>query len=106
MNEINDLSRSKTLNSMPIDRKLSARDVISEVHGLLQRVDTGRNSCFDPIAQRELMKSIARRVSVAAMLALIEAWLDVATEESRSSPRVPHRLKVNSEKLFRTNALP
>ena len=106
MNEINDLSRSNTLNSMPIDRKLSAHDLISEVHGLLQRVDTGRDSCYDTIAQHELMKSIARRVNAAAMLSLIEAWLDVATEESRSSPRVPHRRKLNSEKLFRSYALP
>ena len=106
MNEINDLSRANTLNSMPIDRKLSAHDVMSEVHGLLQRVDTAGDSHFDTIAQRELMKSIARGVSAGAMLALIEAWLDVATEESRSSPRVPHRPKLNSEKFFRTHALP
>ena len=59
------------------------QDVIREVHRLLRRVNTGSESYFDTFAHRELIKSVARHVSDAAMLALIEAWLDVATEGSR-----------------------
>src|SRR5271170_3325774 len=57
--------------------KLRAHDLISEVHRLLPRIDADLGSYFDTIAQRELMKSIAWRVDDAAMLALIEAWLEI-----------------------------
>jgi hypothetical protein len=67
--------------------KLSAPDVIRQAHRLLQRVDAGLDSYFDSKAHREMLKSIARRVSDVAMVALIEAWLDVATEESRQQLR-------------------
>jgi len=67
--------------------KLSAHDVIRQVHRLLQRVDPGLDSYFDTTAHREMIKSIARRVNDAAMLALIEAWLHIATEESRQQLR-------------------
>jgi len=63
--------------------KLSVQDVIREVQRLLRRVNAGSESYFNTIAHRELVKSVARHVSDAAMLALIEAWLDVATEGSR-----------------------
>ena len=54
------------------------------MHGLLQRVDANLGSYFDTVAHRELMKSIAWRVSDTAMLALIEAWLGIAIEQSDS----------------------
>lgn len=60
--------------------KLSAHAAIRRIRGLLQRVET--DSSVDTVAHRELMKSIAWRVNEAAMLALIEAWLDVATEKA------------------------
>lgn len=73
----------KSLEEQHADRpKLRAQDLISEVHRLLQRVDADLGGYFDTIAQRELMKSIARRVNDAAMLALIEAWLEIAIEAS------------------------
>lgn len=64
----------------------SAHDAINEVHGLLNRgyrevVDADLSSYFDTIPHQELMKSIARRVSDGAMLALIKSWLDMVVEE-------------------------
>ena len=44
---------------------------------------------FDTIAQRQLMKSIALRVNDAAMLALIEAWLEIAIEASDGNGKKP-----------------
>jgi len=66
--------------------KRSAHDAIREVHGLLNRgytevVDADLSSYFDTIPHHELMKSVARRVSDAAMLALIKGWLEMAVEE-------------------------
>ena len=58
-------------------------------HGLLQRVDAGPGNYFDTIAQRQLMKSIALRVNDAAMLALIEAWLEIAIEASDGNGKKP-----------------
>jgi hypothetical protein len=69
--------------------KLRAHDLISEAHGLLQRVDAGPGNYFDTIAQRQLMKSIALRVNDAAMLALIEAWLEIAIEASDGNGKKP-----------------
>jgi len=62
--------------------KLTAHDAIRRIRGLLQRVDTDLSSCIDTIPNRELMKSIAWRVSDAAMMALIEAWLEIAIEKA------------------------
>jgi RNA-directed DNA polymerase len=64
----------------------SAHDAVREVHKLLNRgytevVDADLSSYFDTIPQHELMKSIARRVSDASMLALIKSWLEMAVEE-------------------------
>ena len=64
----------------------SAHDAVREVHGLLNRgytevVDADLSSYFDTIAHHELMKSVARRVSDGAMLALIKSWLEMAVEE-------------------------
>ena len=59
----------------------SAHDAVREVHGLLNRgytevVDADLSSYFDTIPHHELMKSVARRVSDGAMLALIKSWLE------------------------------
>jgi len=62
--------------------KLTAHDAIRRIRGLLQRVDTDLSSCIDTIPNRELMKSIAWRVNDAAMMGLIEAWLEIAIERA------------------------
>ena len=60
--------------------KLKTHEVINKVRGLLRRTDANLGSYSDTEAQRELMKSIASRVNDAAMLALLEAWLEIACE--------------------------
>ena len=67
--------------------KRSAHDAIRKVHQLLNRgytdvVDADLKGYFDTIPHHELMKSIARRVSDAAMLTLIKTWLEMAVEET------------------------
>jgi RNA-directed DNA polymerase len=64
----------------------SAHGAVNEVHRLLQRgyrevVDADLSSYFDTIPHQELMKSVARRVSDGAMLAMIKMWLEMAVEE-------------------------
>ena len=56
------------------------------MHGLTNRgyskvVDADLSGYFDTIPHQELMRSIARRASDGAMLALIKAWLEIAAEE-------------------------
>jgi RNA-directed DNA polymerase len=67
-------------------RGRSAHDAIRTIHGLLNRghrevVDCDLSGYFDSIPHAELLKSVARRVSDGAMLALIKAWLQTAVEE-------------------------
>ena len=67
-------------------RGRSAHDAIRTIHGLLNRghrevVDCDLSGYFDSIPHAELMKSVARRVSDGAILALIKAWLQTAVEE-------------------------
>jgi RNA-directed DNA polymerase len=67
-------------------RGRSAHDAIRRIHGLLNRgyravVDCDLSGYFDSIPHHELMKSVARRVSDGAMLALIKAWLQMAVVE-------------------------
>jgi RNA-directed DNA polymerase len=67
--------------------KRSAHDAVRKVHELLNRgytevVDADLKGYFDTIPHHELMKSIARRVSDAAMLKLVKAWLEMAVEET------------------------
>ena len=67
-------------------RGRSAHDAIREIHGLLNRgyrevVDCDLSGYFDSIPHHELMKSVARRVSDGALLALIKAWLQMPVVE-------------------------
>jgi hypothetical protein len=79
-------SRAKTIDANPLKSgndhrlKLKTQEVINKVRGLLRRADANLGSYSDTEAQRELMKSIASRVNDAAMLALLEAWLEIACE--------------------------
>ena len=68
-------------------RGRSAHDAIRTIHGWLNRgyrqvVDCDLSGYFDTIPHPELMKSVARRVSDGAMLALIKAWLQMPVEET------------------------
>ena len=62
--------------------KLSAHAALNQIRGVLQRVDTDLGNSLDTIAHRELMKSIAWRINDAALLALIEAWLEITIEKA------------------------
>jgi len=67
-------------------RGRSAHDAIRAIHGLLNRgyrevVDCDLSGYFDSIPHAQLMKSIARRVSDGALLALLKAWLETPVEE-------------------------
>lgn len=78
-------------------RGRSAHDAIRTIHGLLNRgyrdvVDGDLSGYFDSIPHHELMKSVARRVSDGAMLALIKAWLQMPVEED--GPGGPRRTTV------------
>ena len=67
-------------------RGRSAHDAIRTIHGLLNRgcrevVDCDLSGYFDSIPHAQLMKSVARRVSDGAMLALIKGWLQMPVVE-------------------------
>jgi group II intron reverse transcriptase/maturase len=73
-------------------RGRSAHDAIRKIHGLLNQghrevVDCDLSGYFDSIPHHELMKSVARRVSDGAMLALIKAWLQTAVVEEDGDGR-------------------
>jgi retron-type reverse transcriptase len=79
----------------------SAHDAVRGVHGLLNRgytdvVDADLSSYFDTIPHPALMKSIARRVSDGAMLALVKSWLEMAVEEDGGKGN-KRRTTVNKE---------
>jgi group II intron reverse transcriptase/maturase len=64
----------------------SALDAIRHVHSLLNTgytevVDADLSGYFDTSPHRELMKSVARRISDKAMLHLIKMWLEAPVEE-------------------------
>jgi RNA-directed DNA polymerase len=66
--------------------KRSALDAVQHVHraikdGYTDVVDADLSSYFDTIPHSELMQCVARRVSDAAMLTLIKAWLKAPVEE-------------------------
>jgi group II intron reverse transcriptase/maturase len=65
----------------------SAKKAVQEVHRLVSSghtdvVDADLSGYFDSIPHRELIKSVARRVSDGAMLDLIEKWLEMPVEET------------------------
>jgi group II intron reverse transcriptase/maturase len=65
----------------------SALDAIQQVHALVnaghkQVVDADLSGYFDSVPHRELMKSVARRVSDKHVLHLIKMWLEAPVEES------------------------
>jgi RNA-directed DNA polymerase len=73
-------------------RGRSAHEAVRKIHGLLnqgyrQVVDCDLSGYFDSIPHHELMKSVARRVSDGAMLALIKTWLETAVVEEDASGR-------------------
>ena len=82
--------------------KRSAHGAIRSVHGWLQRgfrevVDADLSGYFDTIPHAELMKSLARRISDGALLALLKQWLQMPVEQSdgrggrrRSNPARRH----------------
>ena len=67
--------------------KRGALDAVQEVHRAIQHgevhvVDADLSKYFDTIPHRELMQSVARRVSDGKMLRLIKMWLKAPAEES------------------------
>ena len=67
--------------------KRSAHGAIRCVHVWLQRglwevVDADLSGNFDTIPHAELMKSLARRISGGALLALLKQWLQMPVEQS------------------------
>jgi RNA-directed DNA polymerase len=66
--------------------KRHALDAVRQVHSLLNRgyrevIDADLSGYFDTIPHRELMKSVARRLSDGQMLRLIKGWLEAPVEE-------------------------
>ena len=64
----------------------SAQDAVKEVHtrlyqGYHEVVDADLSRYFDTIIHRELMRSVARRISDRHVLALIKRWLKTPVEE-------------------------
>lgn len=67
--------------------KRGALDAVQEVHWAIQHgevhvVDADLSKYFDTIPHRELMQSVARRVSDGKMLRLIKMWLKAPAEET------------------------
>jgi RNA-directed DNA polymerase len=67
--------------------KRGALDAVREVHQAIQHgevhvVDADLSKYFDTIPHRELMQSVARRVSDGKMLRLIKMWLKAPIEET------------------------
>ena len=67
--------------------KRSAHGAIDQEHRWLQRglrevIDADLSGYFDTIPHTELMKSLARRISDGALLALLKQWLQMPVEQS------------------------
>lgn len=66
--------------------KRNALGAVRQVHSLLNRgyrevIDADLSAYFDTIPHRELMKSVARRLSDGQMLRLVKGWLEAPVEE-------------------------
>jgi len=66
----------------------SAHDAIIRVHRLINRgyrevVEADLRGYFDEIPHRELIKSLARRISDGAVLKLLKQWMEMPVEEER-----------------------
>jgi RNA-directed DNA polymerase len=64
----------------------SALDAVQQVQALMDTghtevVDADLSGYFDSIPHRELMKTVARRVSDGSLLGLIQAWLEMPVQE-------------------------
>ncbi len=75
--------------------KRGALDAVEEVQAAILRgeshvVDADLSKYFDTIPHRELMKSVARRISDRKMLRLIKMWLKVPVEETDAKGRKTH----------------
>lgn len=69
----------------------SATEAVREVHKLISRghrevVDADLSAYFDTIPHRQLLRSVARRVSDGAILKLIKRWLKAPVREDRNYP--------------------
>lgn len=77
-----------------------ALDAVQEVHRAIQHgevhvVDADLSKYFDTIPHRELMQSVARRVSDGKMLRLIKMWLKAPAEETDDRG---HTLRIGGER--------
>lgn len=73
----------------------SAQDAPKEVHtrlcqGYTEVVDADPSRYFDTIPYRELMQSVARRVSDRHVLAMIKMWLKTGTPHDPGAPFYQH----------------
>jgi group II intron reverse transcriptase/maturase len=79
----------------------SALDAVQQVQALMiaghtEVVDADLSGYFESIPHRELMKSVARRVSDRHLLGLITAWLEMPVEEADARGR-PQRTTRNRD---------
>ena len=80
----------------------SALDAVQEVHRLVSMghtevVDADLSGYFDSIPHAELMKSVARRISDAALLHLLKMWLVAPVEETDKRGRVQRTTRNKDE---------
>lgn len=82
----------------------SAKQAVRQVHRYLSHgydevVDADLSGYFDSIPHRELMKSVSRRVSDGAVLALIQKWLEMPVEETDEDGNIRRSTKAREERV-------